>query len=527
MLHADDTVMLFDDLDALEQWYDSGRKGEATVEYEQNTTIPIAEVVTLDDNESNGDIVSLPQVETNTTIESKENIVLTDIIEETSSDTNYTTKPKVAKDVKSIVIAKYYEDGDSVTQEFCNSAGKDYIDFWNLLDQALINATAVILKKHDIKITEENMDIIRSEYYPNLSMGYAGEYYHGFSRTSKTGVGGTFYPATSDFRDSLDLSINHELYRFGATDLKVKMGKKDVEIVKSELALQAEDVSKKLLEYYTAALRAQNIISYKEKIRLVQDRILQKKWRLYESGQITKIVISKDRLSMITVEKEISQQKITLLKAIKNIEMLANVRIDTFRSKFAMLEPKNSKIKTFEESAMAKHLKLQMEKKVQELELVKKDYLPAVYASGQYLLLGSDQAMFKSISDLEKNSWNVGLNVKWDIFNGYKTDETVDKTKAEIQKLAEKYRQAKLEFEAKAQQRELMEKSIDKVLKIESEMYDQTCQQAEMLTKLEGVGLVDAIQLDQIEISKIRSELEFRLGVLDKVYQTISGELIQ
>ncbi len=538
--YGNQNVVLFDDIESLQRWYDEQlhmkEKDMISADEQKSTSLQLSTVVEKNvTDQTQQQPVEIEQVQTTDV-----NAILpkagVDDIKTNSGRTDAVIKNEdnisaslinsmEQNNSKPIVIVKYV--GNSNSQALCQSLSKEYIDFWNLLDLTLINATAIILKKHDIKITEENLDIIRSQYYPNLSIGYAGEYYHGFSGTAKTGVGGTYYPSISQFRDSLSLNVNHELYRFGATDLKVKIGEKEIELVKKELELQAEDISRKLLDLYTSVLRAENTIKYKQRIKAVQEDILEKKWRLYKSGQVAKIVLAKDQLALVNLEKEIAQQKITLTRAIKEIEKLANVTIDTTRSKFAMLEPKNIKVKTFEESAAAKYLKLQIEKKLHELELTRKDYMPAIYASGEYVMLGSDKALFEAIDDLKRNNWDVGLNIQWNLFNGYKTNKQIDKIKYELQKLIEKYRLAKIDFEAKQQEREMLQQSIDKLLKIETEIYDQTCRQEEILSRLHQVGMVDSLQMDYVQIGKIQSELDFRLSVIDKVYQAVSGELIR
>jgi len=538
--YGNQNVVLFDDIESLQRWYDEQlhmkEKDMISADEQKSTSLQLSTVVEKNvTDQTQQQPVEIEQVQTtdvNATLpkagvdDIKTNSGRTDTVIKNEDNISASLINSMEQNnSKPIVIVKYV--GNSNSQALCQSLSKEYIDFWNLLDLTLINATAIILKKHDIKITEENLDIIRSQYYPNLSIGYAGEYYHGFSGTAKTGVGGTYYPSISQFRDSLSLNVNHELYRFGATDLKVKIGEKEIELVKKELELQAEDISRKLLDLYTSVLRAENTIKYKQRIKAVQEDILEKKWRLYKSGQVAKIVLAKDQLSLVNLEKEIAQQKITLMRAIKEIEKLANVTIDTTRSKFAMLEPKNIKVKTFEESAAAKYLKLQIEKKLHELELTRKDYMPAIYASGEYVMLGSDKALFEAIDDLKRNNWDVGLNIQWNLFNGYKTNKQIDKIKYELQKLIEKYRLAKIDFEAKQQEREMLQKSIDKLLKIETEIYDQTCRQEEILSRLHQVGMVDSLQMDYVQIGKIQSELDFRLSVIDKVYQAVSGELIR
>ena len=408
--------------------------------------------------------------------------------------------------------------------------GKKYkqeIDFWKLLDETLLNSTKLILKKYDIAISKENIELVKNEYYPNLSISYAGEYYHSFEKGSSASIGGSFYPSFSQYRDSLGVTMQYELYRFGATDLKIEISHKELEIIRSELALLEERVSKQLLDYFTQALKAQESIKYKEKIHLVQDTILQKKYRLYEAGKAAKTEILKVEQGLVLLDKEILQYKLNYREAVKNIEILSNISLDPSNVEFLMFEPKNCPVKSFEESVQAKNLQLQIEVKRQELELIEKDYLPVVYMDSGYRLYGADENdFFKSVSNIRRNSWDVGVTVNWNFFSGYKTDNTIIKKKIELQKLIEKYRLAKIDFESQEKKRELLKKTFDSILQNESKIIDQTFQQEEVYTRLQAAGKADTIQLDYIKADILSSELSFRLNVIDKVYQTISSELI-
>lgn len=463
-------------------------------------------------NEENLDIKSLPDA----TVVANEDLKTVNKATVVENDQN---------ESKPITIVKYEENPSANTT--CKSAVKEEIDFWRLLDLAMIKSTKLIMKKHDIKITQKNMDIVKSEYYPNLTLGYSGEYYHGFG-SGDASISGSYYPSYSQYRDSIDLSVSHELYRFGATDLKMQMSQKDIEIVKSELALVEEDISQQLLEYYVQAVRSQISLEFKDDMRLVQDRIIQKKWRLFEAGQIAKTIILRDKLSLVTLEKEILNHEMSFIDAIKKIQLLTNIQLDPKSVKFTIPTPKNSKIKTFEESATAKNLKLKLEKKLQELDLIKKDYKPTIYANSGFRLYGADEDSFtKTIKNLEKNSWDVGVSLRWELFSGFKTDSSVEKAKIEVQKLVEQYRLAKIDFESQEAKRESLKLAIDKILRVESEILDQTCQQEDLFVKLESAGEVSSIEIDNIELSKLASELNFRVSVIDKVYESISSELIR
>ncbi len=451
-------------------------------------------------------------------LQNKQNI---SVVPKTQYKPKSIKKPKITKKIKSkqksnfkpIVIVKHIPDKQKI---------KTY-DFWELLDIALKNSTRLILKLHDLQITQKDLDLINSEYYPNLSVRYSSEYYNGYARAT---IGGSFYPEYSQYRNSLSLNLDYELYKFGATGLKKRITQKEIEIIKSELAIAKEQVSLELLEYYTQALKAQTQIFYKDQIKRIQDKIIQKKWRLFEAGQLSKVELSKDQKSLLTLEKELLTHKLRFLEAIKNIQILTNISISD-GNRLAMLEPKRVKVKSFEQSALAKNLILQIEKKKEELELIKKDYLPTVYANSGFRFYGSDEDSFlTAVKNTTKNSWDFGVGFKWDIFNGYKTETKVQKLQLELNKLLEQYRLAKFEFETRDRKRELLKQSLDKVLQVETNLLSQVDKEEDIFLRLKRAGQTPSIQIDYIDINKLQSELDFKLSVIEHSKATVSGELI-
>jgi len=407
-----------------------------------------------------------------------------------------------------------------------NPESEKQIGFWELLDKTLENSARLILKKYDIALRRENMEVLKSEYYPNISLGYSGEYYHSFSKGSSADIGGQYYPSYSQYRDSLGVNMRYEVYRFGATDLKMEISRKELEIIKNELRLDQEKVSKELLQYFTQALKAQKSIRYKEQMQAIYERILKKQKRLYHAGRVPKTEIMKSERALISLDKEILQHKLDLTEAIKNIQILSNIELDPDQVDFLMLEPKNSATKSFEESARAKNLALQIEVKKQELELIEKDYYPTVNMNSGYRFYGSDEKnFFKSVRDLRRNSWDVGVSANWNLFDGHKTDHMITKKKIELQQLQERYRLAKIDFEAQEKKRELLKKALDKILKSEINLVSQTEEQKELYARLHAAGKANTLQVDYIQIDILKSELSFKLNVIERVYETILSEL--
>jgi outer membrane protein TolC len=401
------------------------------------------------------------------------------------------------------------------------------VDFWKLLDEAMQKSATLLLKRHDINITKANLAIIKSEYYPSLSLTYFNEYYHGFSRSSSANIGGSVYPANSEFRNSLNLNIDYEVYRFGASDLRMSMGGTDIDILKSEIVLEKERIAKELLQNYTLALKAQEIIKTKKKMLFVKNTLLDNTQRLYDAGFASRTDIARLRIDEVGIEKEILRAKLQILEAMKNIHILANVNINTEEIGLAMLEPsKDVMVKAFAETALSHNLKLQIDKKLEEIELIKKEYYPTLYAKGAYQLYGADRNHdFDAIGELERNNWNIGIMLKWDIFNGFKTNNTIEKAKLEVEKLLEQYRQEKITYEAREEKRVLLREMIQKILSEEGVLLNETGIQKELLTRLQEAGNISILEVDKIEISRLQSELDFKLEVIDQVQEDILSQL--
>ncbi|OQX73341.1 MAG: hypothetical protein B6D59_06050, partial [Campylobacteraceae bacterium 4484_4] len=187
-------------------------------------------------------------------------------------------------------------------------------------------------------------------------------------------------------------------------------------------------------------------------------------------------------------------------------------KLDPKMVDLAMLEPGRKGEKSFEESAVARNLQLKIDKKLREIALIEKDKLPTLYANGGYLLYGKDEdTPIDAIGAIERNNWSVGLNLRWNLFDGFKTDSSVKKAEEELRKLKEQYRLAKEEFEAQRAKRAALKEAIDKILKEESALLDAICKQKEMYEKLHKAGTMTQLQTDRTEISRLRSELSFKL----------------
>lgn len=425
-----------------------------------------------------------------------------------------------------IKVIKHIEKPIEVSKNSL-STSQVCIDFWQLLDHAMDTSATVILKKHDVEVTKANLEILKNEYYPHLSINYSHEYYHGFSRPTSATIGGSTYPSNSDYQNSLYMDLNYELYHFGATDLKGEIAELDIDIVMSELELEKERIGKSLLDYYIEALKLQEQITFQQHTLVIHEALLSQHQRLYDVGRVAQRELTTQQISILTLQKEVAEKRLALSKVYTKIELLTSIVLRIDDVIFKIPEPKRIKTRAFEESMLAKNLKLKLEKKLQEIALLKKEYLPTLYANGEYRLYGSDNNDIQdAIQELERNNWRLGITLKWNIFDGFKTNKTIEKAKMESEKLITEYKLEKTKFEAEVVERKIMQDAIERILREQGRMIATLSEEKEMLTRLEEAGRISHLEIDKREVERLSSELAFRLQVIDKTHQHILQELI-
>ncbi len=425
---------------------------------------------------------------------------------------------------KAVQIVKYI-DSDERLGRYQEPSKK--IDFWKLLGVTLQRSATLLLKRHDIEISKANLALIKSEYYPNLSLRYFNEYYHGFSRAGDASIGGSYYPSVSQYRNSLNLQLDYEVYNFGATDLKKAIGEIDTDILKSEIELEKQNIAKELLENYTIALKAQEEMKIKEKIFCIKDQLLKDTKRLYQVGLASRLDMSRLLLERDKISKDILNAKLRYSDALKKIQTLSNIRLDPNGVALAIFNVDKIPLKEFEESAKARNLKLQMDRANRELELLEKQYYPTLSVNASYQLYGSDKdRIFDAIKDIERNNWNVGLVLKWDIFSGFKTKSSLQKKRLELEKLVQQYRIAKEEFNSQKDRHEMLRAMLDRVMRDESKLLEEETMQKEMLSRLHKAGDLSALEVLKSQNRRLDSELSFRVELINQLKEDILSQLL-
>ncbi|ACZ12014.1 TolC family protein [Sulfurospirillum deleyianum] len=346
------------------------------------------------------------------------------------------------------------------------------VSFKMLLDAMEKSSPKLEQQRLQTKIAQQNLRTAEAAYLPTLSLGGTSEYSHKFYDSyTPSSVGSDSLTQTSQYQNSSTISLTYDLFRFGATYLGVKAAKEQIKGSKAGECVNLKEQIDSLLEAYVKVRIATAKLAYYQQMqKLYQDSYIMAK-RLNEAGELAQtevITYAQNIADQLVLTAQIHEEKESMLA---HLSYLTGVKLDATST----LEPltlgvsSSSKI-TFEESSRAKQAYASISQKEAQLQAEKTRYLPVFSLYGKYDLYGSDEDQFnRSMHDVERNGYRVGLSFSWVIFDGFAREAAVETRLLELQQakvgLVEAKRMYEKEqylLEAQAREREQRLKSAKK-----------------------------------------------------------------
>lgn len=402
------------------------------------------------------------------------------------------------------------------------------IDFNQLQTLLEENSKQLELKKYDIDISKEDMNIINSENYPTLSVGFNMEDSKSLNSNSiSTSVGDNNLITDSLKKSYSYLNLNYNLYSFGRLDSKEKVQEYKIEAVKYEYCQEKKDLVLKLLEIYSNALNYQLKIGTFENVIEEKNRIYELKDRLFNIGNITKIEVTKSAIEVADLYSQITDNKKELKSLYEQMIFLTNYNFskneDLKPLSFKQLEDNIE----FENSSNAKTLLSQINSKKSEISLYEKEFLPNLNFYSKYDFYGYDQNSYRnSINQMKENSYRFGLNLSINLFDGFKTSSLKQKASLELKQLQTKYDLEKEKFDNEiliSNQNYQMDKLNleNKLQNIQLSLLNET-----NTKKLEDVGELANIESINSNIEKIYKHLDYKLNEGKLAYEYTKRKIL-
>lgn len=396
------------------------------------------------------------------------------------------------------------------------------IDFPQLTHLLEDNSKQLKFKKYDIDISKEDLNIINSEYYPSVSIGFNIEN----AKSLEDSFSGSYVGDNSLVTNSLkksysSINLNYNLYSFGRLNNKNKIQKYNINSTKYEYCLEQKNLILNLLEIYNNSLNYQIKTEKLKEIIEIESIIYKYKEKLFNTGNISKLEVTKSAIEVADFYSQISENKKELKNLMNQITLLTNYNF----SKNELLEPlliskSNNEIK-FENTINAKTIISQIQAKKSEVSLHEKEFFPNLNFYSKYDMYGSNKDSYRtSIEEMKENSYKFGLSLNLNLFDGFKTTSQKQKSLLQLKQLETKYNLEKENFE-----NEILTINDNYILDVANlENKNQTLKLAQInsedSSKLKEVGEAGQIEMLNSKIEEIYKKLDYKIseGILAYEY---------
>ncbi|MFZ2889377.1 TolC family protein [Sulfuricurvum sp.] len=403
------------------------------------------------------------------------------------------------------------------------------ISFEYLKHSAHENSHRLKLRSIDTTIEEARLDSIYSTLYPQLSFGYNGEYNHNLDTTAEgVSVGGTVINSTISNKDSISLKMNYELYHFGTTLKQIEMSKNEIAAKKLEACNEETKLHKELLDHYATAQKSQSEYRYKSQMHTLRQELYTLKQRLYTAGKESRISVGDEAIRLIDLERDIERARMSYDENLIALSKLSHIDLNLKETQLLPLNtnPEEIRIGSFEESSQAHQYQEKILQKNNEISMNERSQLPVISLYYNYYFYGSDKHnAYDAFSNMKPNSWNTGLSVQWNLFEGFKYNHESARLHYERDRLYEEYALAKREFDANTQTKQQRLQRLAILTKNETEALNETRSKMKMTQRLREQGEADAVSEVSVKLENLERELTLQTESIQHAYEAESLKL--
>lgn len=308
--------------------------------------------------------------------------------------------------------------------------------------RALEENFGIRLARNDVEIAENNQSIWNSGYLPSLS-GVAGANYDLNDRITEP-EGGEIVDQRDieNTRYNASLNLDYTLFDGLGRLYNYKSLKEQYDLSQLEARETIENTILQIMSvYYEVARISENVDVLEESLEISQNRVTRAKYQ-FEYGQANNLVVlnarvdvNNDSIALIEAEQRLRNTKRDL-NVLLNREITANeFVVDTTVNFISELE-----LESFVDQAEVNNVSLlQIEKNLEisdyDIRISKSGYLPTLGLTGSYGWNRNESAAtaFFPGSTTTTDGFAAGLSLRWDIFDGGRTNVQIKNSKIRYQ----------------------------------------------------------------------------------------------
>ena len=392
-----------------------------------------------------------------------------------------------------------------------------------ILEYALKHTLTLKIKKLEAKIESKNIQIAKSSYYPKFDISYDTEYSKSLEGSifSSKSINGVSIPSSTRYQDSIILAMDYELYNFGAKDKQVNIAKISKEIKEKEWCEQKKNLYLQITKAYKDALKEQVKIEYKNKMLLIREKLYEAIKRLYDARRYSKTNLADEAIAVLALQKEIADAKMSYKEAINSLFTLSYMNFDK-QIRLAFINTNVTTLNNirYEDSSEAKILAYKIKQKREQIALKTKERYPSFELYSNYYIYASDSDSFsRPLFHMRKNSWNVGMSVRFNIFDGFKSSLVKERLFLELEKLKQEYNEKKHLFLQKVNSTKVKINELRKLKSKEKELIAKNREKLSMLKRLREIKKIDLLTSLRGEYELYRQNLNLKLQKIDIAFE--------
>jgi len=316
-----------------------------------------------------------------------------------------------------------------------------------LITLGLHNSPDINVSMLDYNRSQERITTSRSDYLPRVDAELFGGYIHLNSTAIKND--------NSMLQGSITAS--QLIYDFGKTGGAIEASTYESNASYMQYAQAIADKIFEIKQSYYNFLSAKNLILVYEQNLALTNQQLHRASRFFSAGIKTKIDVYDANVSVIRAQKELHDARydlrlsnIALMKSLGlqqslSIEAIQEVEVNQSTLETTLQQPKSTikKLVDFALTHRADYLSFERGIDVSKVNVrqATSGYYPGIYATGNY-------SRQKSSDEIEAllptEQYTIGVNLKWNLFEGFKTDALSQEAKFSLLQSESSRLQAKL-----------------------------------------------------------------------------------
>jgi len=404
------------------------------------------------------------------------------------------------------------------------------VSYEELLESSSSMSNKLKVFKSDELIEGTNLENVYAQYYPTLALSYNTEYnrdLNGFASGSES-IGDTVITNGTRFQSSLSLNLNYELYHFGTTQKSVSIVEKEIDIKRLNWCQEEKKLHQNILDRYSSAIKSNVRSSLKKQMLELRYKLYKIKQRLYKAGKYSKVDLGDEAITIIDLERDIELAVLQYQEDIKVLSNLSHIEINEKETELLGIgvNLKTPTLGSFEETAIGQKYSTQIEQKEKELSRLISSQLPSLSMYGNYYVYGSDtHNLTDAFDSMRKNSWKMGLSVRFNIFEGFKYNNDSQKLKYELTRIKHERDLTAREYDYNSKIKQNKIFHLDALQSKDQDLYEKTTQKIKMIKRLIKSHEIDKASELNALLESLERELNLKIEENEAAYERASLEI--